>query len=205
MANSKKEPTFRTRNWVSILYPESAVPHWEDVLAAQHVQAVVSPLHDKDISADGSPKKAHYHIMVLFQSPKTEKQAQAIFDLLGAIKCQSVNDTRSQLRYFCHMDDYNKAQYSSSDVRTFAGIDYISLISSSADKYQAVKEMILWVHQNNCKSFSRLLEYASENNDNWFHSLCDNSGYVMKEYIKSKYWENSEKCVRMDSETGEVK
>ena len=204
MANSKKEPNFRTRNWVSILYPESAVPDWENVLAAQHVQAVVSPLHDKDISADGSPKKAHYHIMILFQSKKSESQVQKIFDLIGAIKCQPVNDTRSQLRYFCHMDDYNKAQYSSGDVKTFSGIDYISLVSSSADKYQAVKEMISWVNENNCKTFSKLLEYASENDDNWFHSLCDNSGYVMKEYIKSKYWENTQ-SVRMDPETGEVK
>ena len=199
-----KETTFRTRNYVSILYPESAVKDWQEVLASQHVQAVVSPLHDKDISADGTPKKPHYHVMILFQSPKTEKQAQGIFDSIGGIKCQAVNDTRSQLRYFCHMDDYDKAQYNAADVKTFAGIDYTSLVTSSADKYQAVKEMIAWVHQNDCSSFCTLMKYASEYNDNWFHSLCDNSAYVMKEYIKSLYWENTKGCV-IDPDTGEIK
>lgn len=186
-----KNTNYRTRNWVSILYPDSAKENWLDILKEQHVQCVISPLHDKDISADGKPKKAHYHIALVFQSVKTELQAQKIFDLIGAIKCQSVNDIRAQFRYFCHLDDYDKAQYNPDDIICLGGIDYFSVISSSSDKYKAVREMIAFCKENGIVSYSDLLEYASVSRDDWFRTLCDSSTVVMKEYLKSKSWSNS--------------
>lgn len=183
-----KSSTFRTRNWVSILYPESASSNWLDILKEQHIQCVISPLHDRDISADGTPKKPHYHVALMFQGVKTELQAQKIFDLIGAIKCQAVNDIRAQFRYFCHLDDYDKAQYSPEDVICLGGIDYITAISSSSDKYKAVREMIAFCKDNGIISYSDLLEYASISRDDWFRALCDNSTVVMKEYLKSKHW-----------------
>lgn len=177
--------SFRTRNWVSILYPESAVDNWLEVLRDQHIPAFVSPLHDRDVSADGQPKKPHHHVVLMFASMKTEKQAQAVFDLIGAIKCQSVNDIRGTSRYLCHMDDYNKAQYDSDDVICCCGADYLEKISLSSDKYSAIREMRDFVQQNGCIYFSDLFDYASEYRPMWFRSLCDNSSFVMEKYIKS--------------------
>lgn len=177
--------SFRTRNWVSIVYPESAKDNWIDILREQHIPAFVSPLHDKDISADGEPKKPHYHVVLMFQGKKSEAQAQAVFDLLGAIKCIAVSDIRGTSRYLCHMDDYNKAQYSADDVICCCGADYLEKVSLSADKYAAIREMKDFVKQNECLYFSDLFDYASEYRPMWFRSLCDNSSFVMEKYIKS--------------------
>lgn len=178
----------RYRNWVSILYPESAKDNWLDILKEQHVQAIISPLHDSDITAQGEPKKAHFHIMLCFNGVKTIKQAQDVFDSIGAIHCQSTNDTRAMLRYFCHLDDYEKAQYSTADVISLGGIDFNALITSSSDKYKAVREMIQFCKNERIRAYSDLLEYSSIHRDDWFRALCDSSTVVMKEYLKSEKW-----------------
>lgn len=52
----------RTRNWATVVYPESAPDDWIMKLQEQCVPALISLLHDKDINADGTRKKEHYHV-----------------------------------------------------------------------------------------------------------------------------------------------
>ena len=67
-----------TRNtyYATIVYPESAPSDWMNILEEQHIQALISPLHDKDIDKEGNPKKPHYHVVLIFESLKSPKQAQ---------------------------------------------------------------------------------------------------------------------------------
>ena len=46
--NSKK-----VRAIAGILYPESASADWQNKIADLHMMALVSPLHDSDVQADG--------------------------------------------------------------------------------------------------------------------------------------------------------
>lgn len=46
----------RKRNWVFVVYPESAPENWREQLKEMLVPGFISPLHDKDVNADGSPK-----------------------------------------------------------------------------------------------------------------------------------------------------
>lgn len=46
----------RTRNWTIIVYPDSAPENWRAILAGLHIQCYISPLHDKDVRANGEPK-----------------------------------------------------------------------------------------------------------------------------------------------------
>ena len=39
----------RSRYWATIVYPESAATGWLGVLQSMGIQAVLSPLHDKDV------------------------------------------------------------------------------------------------------------------------------------------------------------
>ncbi|MDU2191324.1 MAG: Rep family protein, partial [Klebsiella pneumoniae] len=39
----------RTRNFTTIVYPESAPENWLEILQQLFVPALVSPLHDKDV------------------------------------------------------------------------------------------------------------------------------------------------------------
>ena len=62
----KKSTDSRTRTWTFVLYEDSAPENWRQLLDDMHIEWVESPWHDKDINADGKPKKKHKHILLLF-------------------------------------------------------------------------------------------------------------------------------------------
>lgn len=178
----------RTRNFACVVYPDSAVDNWQDVLADQFVPSFISPLHSDDINPTGEKKKEHYHVMIMFDSVKTTEQAKVIFDLIGGVGCEVVNSCRGYARYLCHLDNPEKAQYSIEDVRCLAGADYANVISLVTDKYKAIAEMVDFCDVNNIVSYAALLEYARLERFDWFRVLCDNGTVVIKEYLKSKDW-----------------
>lgn len=178
----------RYRNFVAIGYPESLVPNWVDILADTHIQFVISPLHDKDVNPDGEIKKEHYHIMLMYEAPHTYEQAQEKFYSIGATKCEVVNSLRGQARYLCHLDNQEKYQYPTSEVRCLNGVDYQTLTELPSDKRAALKEIISFIKANDIYCFDDLLDYALENNESWFNALSENYTLVTKEYLKSRSW-----------------
>lgn len=178
----------RTRNFATIVYPESAPNEWQDILAQQFIPAFISPLHDKDVNPTGEPKKEHYHVVIMFDSVKTDEQAKEIIDLIGGVGLERVNSIRGYARYLCHLDNPEKAQYEQSSVRSLCGADYINTIGLITDKYKAISEMIDYCKEYNIVSFSDLLEYCKEERFDWFRVLCDNGTYVVEKYLKSKSW-----------------
>lgn len=178
----------RTRNFVTIVYPESAPKNWIEILDEMHISAFISPLHDMDCNADGEVKKAHYHVIIMFDSVKTESQAQEIIDKIGGVGYQKVNSIRAHSRYLCHLDNADKHQYPITQVIALGGANYGQLISSPSDKYGAIKEMIQWCKETGTIAYCDLLDYALENREDWYITLCDNGTYIVKEYLKSKSW-----------------
>lgn len=189
MANTKKTSSSdRTRNFTTVVYPESAPDDWMEILSNQHVQAFVSPLHDRDANPDGEVKKPHWHVIVMFDTVKTPKQAKEVFDLIGGVGCEKVKSMRGNARYLCHLDNPEKAQYDIRDVKSFAGADYIDICSLSCDRYTAIGEMIEFCEDNDVFSFSKFLLYCHRNRYDWFRVLCDGGGFLLKDYLKSRFW-----------------
>ena len=186
--NSSKNSITRFRVFASIGYPESLKKDWKEILTETHVPVLISPLHDKDITPDGEPKKPHHHIILMFDGKKTVQQAKAIFDSIGAVGCEVVNSTRGQARYLCHLDNPDKAQYSVKDVVALNGADYSTIISLPSDKYGAIREMIAFIEHNDVLSFYELLQWASDNKEEWFRALCDSSAYIIREALESRRW-----------------
>lgn len=178
----------RTRNFATIVYPESAPDNWLSILDDQHVPAFVSPLHDRDLDPNGEPKKPHWHVLIMFENVKTIGQAKELFDLIGGVGCQKVSSIRGNARYLCHMDNPEKAQYDPQGVRAFVGADYIEICSLVSDKYAAIKDIIEFCECNGIINFADLLVYCSENRFDWFRILCDSGAFVLKEYMKSRNW-----------------
>ena len=129
MVSKKSDGSGRTRSYATVVYPESAPDNWLSILEESKVPCCVSPLHCDDFNPDGEPKKAHYHVLLLFESVKSESQAREIFDTFGGVGCEKVNSVRGYARYLTHLDNPEKAQYSPSDVQCFFGADYFELIS----------------------------------------------------------------------------
>lgn len=187
---AKENTSKRTRNFATVVYPESAPEDWQDILAAQFVPAFISPLHDQDINPGGEAKKPHFHVVIMFDSVKTREQAEELFKLIGGVGCEVVQSIRGYSRYLCHLDNPEKAQYKQEDVRSLSGADYIATIGLVLDKYKAIGEMIDYCELNNIVSYSELLVYCRQERFDWFRVLCDNGTVVIKEYLKSKSWTN---------------
>ena len=66
------------------LLPESVREGGEDVLDDLHIAWAESPLHDKDTNADGSVKKPHRHVLLVFDGKKSYEQVSEITDSIGA-------------------------------------------------------------------------------------------------------------------------
>lgn len=185
----------RTRNWGTIVYPESAPDEWVDMLKSFNVPFFVSPLHDQDLLEDGSSnlKKPHYHVLLMFDGVKTADQAAEIFNVIGGVGCEKVSSLRGYARYLCHLDDMDKTQYDPNGVLCYGPTaDYVTVIGLPTDKYDSISEMIDWCDREKVISYAQLLRHAREHNEIWFRVLCDSGTLVMKEFIKSRTWEMSQ-------------
>lgn len=178
----------RTRNFATVVYPDSAPGNWQEILVQQFIPAFISPLHDRDINPTGEVKKPHYHVMLMFDGVKTREQAQEVFSKINGVGCEIVQSVRGYARYLCHLDNPEKAQYKQEDVRALYGADYTKTIGLVTDKYKAIGEMIDYCEEHDIVSYSELLTYCRMERFDWFRVLCDNGTVVIKEYLKSRSW-----------------
>lgn len=183
----KPKVTDKYRNFATIVYPESAPENWRDILIDSHIPAFVSELHDKDINPDGTPKKPHYHVMTMYDGPKTQKQAKKFFESLGGVGCEIVDSLRGYARYLKHLDNPEKYQYQG-DIDCYGGANYIQVIGTAADKAKALREIMVWINENDIISFSELCDYAAVNRSDWFDTLINSGSYFTEKYIKSRTW-----------------
>lgn len=172
----------RSKNFATIIYPESCPDDFLDLIRDCKVNFLLSPLHDRDVSSDGTLKKPHYHLIFVFDSLKSCDQVKDLFGTFGGVGCEIVNSLVSYARYLIHLDDPDKCQYSSDDVVAY-GIDYQSFIVRPSDKYDLMARVIDFCESSGCTSFRRLLLYARHEDFEMFKLLCDNS-YVIREFLR---------------------
>lgn len=117
--------TKRNMHYATLVYPmESAPPDWIEKLEEQHIQALISPLHDKDIDKEGNPKKPHHHIILIFESLKSPNQVKEIIENFGGVGVIPLHSLGAYSRYLCHLDNSEKAQYNKEDVKEIGGANY---------------------------------------------------------------------------------
>lgn len=188
--SSTKVPIARTRNYATIIYPESAPVDWIAKLEALHIPALVSPLHDKDKLPDGTLKKAHYHLLLSFGSVKTKKQAEAVFNIIGGVGTEVVNCLSAYARYLIHMDNPEKAQYSKEDVVALSGANFEAVSYIPDDDLNIIRDMIRFIRDNQIISFSRFVDLCANNNPEWLKILTVKKiSLFFFQYIKSLAWD----------------
>lgn len=184
-----KSATTRTRNFATVVYPESAPEDWKVILGESCIPCFISPLHDQDVNPGGEPKKEHYHVMLMFDSVKTPAQAEEVFQSIGGVGCEIVQSIRGYARYLCHLDNPEKHQYSPDDVVAYGGADFHGVIGLAIDKYKAIGEMTAFIREQCITSYAELFDWTYIHRPDWNRVLCDNGTYVIKEYLKSINWE----------------
>lgn len=189
----------RTRNWAFLMYPESCVTDWQERLTRRCVPCFVSPLHDQDTwtaydeqeneaHKQGEPKKAHYHVLVMFSTVKTYEQVMELVGDLGGTSAVAVEDVKAYARYLCHMGQRDKAQYSPDDVLQFGGADYAEVVEGTSDKVKAIAEMEDFCEEQGIVSYATLSRYARQQRPDWYRVLVWNGRHI-KDVLKSREWE----------------
>lgn len=189
--DSRRAP--KVRGWACIVYPESAPEGWIEALKANHIPAFISPLHDSDINPeDGSPKKPHYHVMLMFENAVNANKAKKVFSTIGVTAPPEMLDTiKGYARYLVHIDDHDKHRYDQKDITELCGACWSS---TALDKYEEtdliLDEIEEWIEANGVVSYRKLCLYARYERPAWKRVVRTNTIYL-KEYMRSMVWEES--------------
>ena len=168
----------------------------------------ISPLHDRDIKEDGTPKKSHYHILVGFSkdAPEYKRFRAALENLCNpgvaippARECL-VHDPQAAVKYHQHEFNPDKAQYSIDDALEsdcWNVLDYCTKEQKAEHKRamrhvekQSETECIgycmdwLSTAGNPCE-LSCLLDHIRKEKPEFFLTALEKS-YVLKSYADSK-------------------
>lgn len=178
----------RNRGFAFVLYPESAPENWRSIIDDFHVAWAESPLHAFDVDpGTGELKKPHWHICLNFDSVKSLDQVKKLIASLNGTIPIPLNSVRGMIRYFAHLDNPEKYQYPIDQIIGHGGMDVQDLLRLSASaRYAVIRKMCDYVRESNITEFYQLMDYAmAEKFEEWFPLLCDNSAYVVNQYIKS--------------------
>lgn len=186
---SKRVDT-RQRAYAFLVYEDSSQPDWEERLADEHIAALVSPWHDQDTNPDGSPKKKHKHVMLMFEGKKSIEQINEIRErVIGPDYnkgFETIGSMRGYARYLVHADNPEKAQYSRSDVRAYGGADYDAITALASDDTRMIGEIMEYIRTNGVRYYSDFMVMCRDNNPEWFAMLISRKSYVVIEFIKSE-------------------
>lgn len=169
----------RSRTWAFIIYEESAPEDWLEVLGDLRIPAAVSPIHDSDVwtSADerrnpehvaGALKKPHRHVVLYYGSKKSAGQVLADLSELGVRHVERVHETLSYNRYLCHLDDPDKAQYSTDDLIRLNGASCDVERPLTAEQRRHIKSDITqFVRENGVTEYAELVFWCLDNRPDW--------------------------------------
>lgn len=179
----------KSRNWSCIGYPESLNKDWIQILEEKGCQCAISPLHDKDINPTGEKKKEHYHILLNFPGPTTYNNVKNICDEIGATIPKNVISLVGYYRYLCHLDNPEKAQYDTKDIRTINGF---KLELSSSEQIALKMEIIGEIKNKNIKEYKKLVDYYYNNGEIDKFDLVSRQTIFFNRYITSGRYEGEE-------------
>lgn len=191
----------RSSKWTFIVYPDSAPDNWKELLKAYHVPAAVSPLHDKDLNPTGDEKKAHWHVMLEYETLKSFDQVKEFTDLLNATIPQIVQSPVGMIRYFIHKDNPEKHQYNWEDISVYNGFDiekYDSFTDSEIDLILA--EITRFIDDNGITEYAEIIAFSRDSKDDlykdWYRIIRRNTlflnAYITSRRNQYKEWKKSQ-------------
>lgn len=192
----------RSRQWATIIYPESAPKNFVSVIRSWKVRGFLSPLHDRDtISVDEKDgtlvsndpaligqdllKKPHYHLIIFFDGKKSMKQMNEIFSTVNGVGCEKISDGKAYARYLCHLDNPEKVRYDVKDVISFGGLNYDIITRSSMDKEQNLSDILGFIRFGKIETFADLVDDVLDSGNLGYLELVMKNTYFLNEYIKS--------------------
>lgn len=183
----------RTRAWAAIVYPESAPENWRQLIGELHMPALASPLHDQDVNADGTPKKPHHHVILIWENPASESVACAAFEQIGiSAPPEMIRSVKAYARYLVHMDDHDKHRYEDGSVEEFGGASWSSLALDDAEETERIlSEVEDFLDEQGILSYRMLCQYARAERPDWVHTIRTHTIHI-SHYLRSAEWEGKQ-------------
>lgn len=177
----------KKRNWGGVVYPESAPEDWKEILKLKGISFAVSPLHDKDISDEVSKelKKPHYHIILSFAGPTTDKTVNDIMKELNQPIAIPLESVRGYYRYFVHKDNPEKYQYNESLIELFNGFDVTDVLNNF-EVFSCLKEIQRFILDNQIIEYSHLMDLLLESELMELWNVASSHTLFLNTYITSK-------------------
>lgn len=177
----------KERYWTFIVYPESLPENWEDILQQTGLQIAVSPLHNKDLNADGEIKKQHYHIVLFFNGPTTYSRVEKITKELNGTIPKRVISPIGMIRYLTHKDNPEKAQYDEREIKTINGLDIEDVCGMTTTMQNELKVALIKLCQvQNISEYSTLINYLIKNDLRDLFKIASTNTIFINSYLKSR-------------------
>lgn len=180
MKNVKK------RNWAFVVYPESLPQNWLNLLEESGVQCAISPLHDKDVNADNTIKKPHYHVLLTYENTTTYNAVKDFISKFNGTIPQPLEQVRGYYRYLTHKDNPEKAQYNENDICLINGFNILDYVELTTAEINAIKkELQKIIRDNQIMEYSDLMDYCLDNDLNNAYDVASNKTIFFNTYITS--------------------
>lgn len=187
----------RTRNFTAVMYPEDLPENWKELIDDTHVRWIESPLHDKDVNPDGTPKKIHYHTLFMFENVKTLEQVKQYFieifgesesgSIIGVATPQMVSDRCALVRYFAHLDHPSKAQYDVADIIGHSGADPAEVIRySQTETLEMMIEIEEYIEEHNITELCDLTAMIRKTEPEWYMIITTKNTVYFNAFIRSR-------------------
>lgn len=178
----------KKRNWAFVAYPESLPTNWKEQLQLTGLQVAISPLHDRDKDPTGEPKKPHYHVILCYAGPTSYNVVKALTDSLNCPIPKPLEQVRGYYRYFTHMDNPEKYQYSPDTIETINGfsiMDFVELTKSEV--LTAKRKLQSLIREKNILEYSDFMDYLQDSeNMEQEYDVASNNTYFFEKYISSR-------------------
>nr|CRY97210.1 hypothetical protein [uncultured prokaryote] len=177
----------KKRNWAMVVYPDSLPSDWLEQLRMTGLQCAISPLHDRDMNADGTPKKAHYHIIVCYSGPTSFNVVKQLTDMLNAPGPQPLEQIRGYFRYLSHKDNPEKAQYDERDILSVNGFNIADYVEMTHSEVLAIKrELLELIRKTNILEYSELMDLLQDSDMVVQFDVASSNTLFFKSYIASR-------------------
>lgn len=177
----------KKRNWGAVVYPESLPKNWLDILSETGLQIAISPLHDRDLEADGTtPKKPHYHIILVYSGPTSFSVVQNLTKKLNAPAPIPLEAVRGYYRYLSHKDNPEKFQYDEKEIKCLNGFSILDFVELTKTEVNKIKKILIdEIKKNKITEYSTFVDYVMNClSDNEF-DVATSHTFFFDKYITS--------------------
>ena len=177
----------RSTSWTFLIWPDSAPQNWIEIIESLHVSWVCSPLHEFDVNEDGTQKKSHYHILIVFDSLKSYEQVLDITEKLNTTRPELVQSQKGLIQYFIHKNNPEKYQYKVEDIKAYGGYDLSDIFKpTSSELERKCQSLDQFIIDNEITEFDYLVQVARQVDEDWIYILRNRNTAFYKTWLQNR-------------------